>query len=58
MLTPSEKLAVVDLESSLPTDDADLDEVVSDAIDVEHLRERTKGDEAFVEELQESLRPL
>jgi len=47
-----------DLRGSLPSDDVNLDEAVPNVVDVEVLRERTGGDEAFVEELQESLRPL
>lgn len=58
MLTPSEKRAIADLQGSLPSNDADPDEIVPDTIDVEHLRECTNGDDAFIEELQESLRPL
>ena len=61
-LTPSEKRAVIeDLRGDLPLDDADEIDGASgtqDMIDVEHLQERAKGDEAFVEELQEKLRPL
>jgi len=49
---------MADLQGSLSTDDADLEESAPDAIDAELLREHTKGDEAFVEELQEKLRPL
>lgn len=47
-----------DLRGSLPSDDINLDEAIPNVIDTELLRERTGGDEAFVEELQESLRPL
>jgi len=46
-----------DLRGSLPSDDVN-DGAIPDVIDTELLRERTGGDEAFVEELQESLRPL
>ena len=49
---------MADLQDGLPVGDADLDEAVSDPIDLEHLQECTKGDDAFVEQLQESLRPL
>ena len=49
---------MADLQDSLPTGDTELDEAVSDPIDLEYLRECTEGDEAFVEQLQESLRPL
>ena len=49
---------MVDLRGSLPTDDTDLDETTPDTVDIDLLRECMKGDEAFVEELQESLRPL
>ena len=57
-LTPNEKRVMGDLLGSLPTDDTDPDDILPDAMDAEHLREHMKGDEAFVEELQEKLRPL
>lgn len=49
---------MVDLWGSLPTDATNPDEATPDVIDMELLRECTKGDEAFVEEIQDSLRPL
>jgi hypothetical protein len=47
-----------DLQGSLSTGDADPDEGIPESTDAEVLQEYTKGDEAFVEQLQESLRPL
>jgi hypothetical protein len=49
---------MTDLHGGLPVNDTGQDEATPDAIDTELLRERTNGDEAFVEELQETLRPL
>jgi hypothetical protein len=47
-----------DLGGSLPIENANLDMVMPDMIDMELFREHMKVDEAFVEALQESLRPL
>jgi len=49
---------MVDLQESLPTNDVDQDEVTPDVVDTGLLQERVDGDEAFVEQLQETLRPL
>lgn len=49
---------MADLQGTSLPDDADQDEAVLDAIDTKLLQERTGGDEAFVEQLQETLRPL
>jgi len=46
------------LQGSLPTNDTDQDEATPDVVDTGLLRERVDGDEAFVEQLQETLRPL
>jgi hypothetical protein len=46
------------LQGSSSTGDADPDEGIPDETDAEVLREFTKGDEAFIEQIQESLRPL
>lgn len=48
---------MADLQGASPTEDTDQDEVEV-VIDTQLLRERTGGDEAFVEQLQETLRPL
>jgi hypothetical protein len=47
---------MADLQGSLPIDPTDLDEITP--VDMELVREHMKGDEAFIEQLQESLRPL
>ena len=49
---------MVNLQGTSLPDDADQDEAIPDAIDTELLQERTGGDKAFVEQLQETLRPL
>lgn len=46
---------MADLQDTSLADDVNQDEAV---IDTQLLRERTGGDEAFVEQLQETLRPL
>ena len=46
---------MADLQGTSLTDEADQDETV---MDTQLLQERTGGDEAFVEQLQETLRPL
>jgi len=49
---------LADLQGGSPIDDNDPSDDIPDVVDPETLQERTKGDEAFVEELQEKLRPL
>ena len=46
---------MADLQGASLTDEADQDEAV---MDTQLLQERTGGDEAFIEQLQETLRPL
>ena len=59
-LTLGEKQAIEDLQNSPPNDDTDGigGDGDPDLVDEEHLRERASGDDAFVEELKERLRPL
>ena len=54
-LTPSERQAMTDLQGVSPTVQ---DEAIPDVIDTQLLQESMGGDEAFVEQLQETLRPL
>ena len=49
---------MADLQGGFPIDDNNSSDVIPDVVDPETLQERTKGDEAFVEELQEKLQPL
>jgi len=49
---------MADLQGSLPTNDTDQDDATPDVVDTGLLQERVNGDEAFVERLQETLRPL
>jgi len=49
---------MADLQGSLPTNDTDQDEATPDVVDTGLLQERVDGDEAFVEQIQETLRPL
>ena len=44
------------LQGGLPIDDNNPDVSIPDVVGLETLQERTKGDEPFVEELQEKLR--
>ena len=49
---------MADLQGGSLADDTNPDEVISDVVDMEFLQEQVKGDESFVEELEEKLRPL
>ena len=49
---------MADLQGSSQTNETNLDEVIPNVIDTDFLQEQVKGDESFVEELQEKLQPL
>ena len=49
---------MADLQGSLQVDPDGPDEALPDEIDMRLVQECMGGDEAFVEQLQESLRPL
>lgn len=49
---------MVDLEGGVPTDGTDPNDATADVVDMEFIQDQADGDDSFVEELQEKLRPL
>lgn len=58
-LDPSERQAIADLQD-IPVGDIDSPSqgAMADDVDLDSLRQRTDGDNAFFEELRETLQPL